>query len=58
MWQDGKKLKNRPSCSHLELRVDHERPLDRVGQDGGVLRRHVVGRQALVVPLRNLGSIR
>ena len=26
----------------LQLRVDHERPLDRVGQDGGVLRRHVV----------------
>jgi hypothetical protein len=35
----------------LELRVDHQGPLDGVGQDGRVLRRHVVRRQALVVPL-------
>ena len=37
----------------LQLRVNHQRPLDRVCQDGRVLRRHVVRRQALVVPLRD-----
>ena len=42
----------------LQLRVDHERPLDRVGQDGGVLRGHVVRGQPLVVPLRDERVVR
>ena len=41
----------------LKLRIDHERPLDRVRQDRRVLRRHVVRRQPLVVPLGDQGII-
>ena len=36
----------------LSLWIDHQGPLDRVGEDGRVLGGHVIGGEALVVPLR------
>ena len=41
----------------LQLGVDHQGPALAVAQDGGVLRRHAVTRQPLVVPAGDVGVI-
>ena len=45
------------SYSTLQLRINHQRPALAVGQYGGVLGRHAITGQALVVPSCHRGAI-